>query len=1351
GYTTNPTVAISREIVAFNMLTPGSGYLPGSPRVTATGGTLISGGAQAVGYGVIDPVTGSFTGINIVNYGRYTGTAATGPTSATVPENAPEGAGAFIHFNTDITANRILSLGENRKLGQLILGDLSGSEIYTLTAGASGAIVNGQPETGSLTFDMGEFGGGHAFINKFQGGADVIDAPMTLMDQVNVRVTTSTLNLDSFLDGPGVLTSYGAGILALGGDNTGSTVPLWLWNRGGTGTGAQVLLEAAVGNAIGSDIRVGNVSYGNSGHAVLQLAQNRTNFDQINDRATIVFDGINGRWNYFKLLGGNETVGRLWDMNNSSVIENSEGEAAPTNAILTVGDNSLAGPDADSYIGAHMRDRSSGTLLSDQGGKLGLTKIGDGRLTLDGTVIANAIIYTGATTLQQGSLLLRNTTAFNSTITASAGTSLIFDRTTTGAWNFDELILDNNGDGGADVVKTGIGPLTLSRTSLTQAMTREFGSLSVQNGSLNLHGPAVIARDIVVAGQPGIAPDVRITGNVNVGGGIDFKGRFGFLGSTLTINALATTVRSAVPTTANPTPDNVTLLDEGVVNVAGGVRVTNADLILQGMVTQTRATGSSASSGNTVVMADVAGLAAGMTVFGAGLPAGGAKILEVNTTTRTLTLSVNATIAAETQLRFGSDGAGRITGASSITIANKPYQGLPTAASQSGSIQLINTLESNNNNRLPDNATLISKGGNFDFRNEQLNAGGLIFSEKLGMMDLQGGDLVVSAYRAALGGQSTLTFDSLNRAPGSTVQFLGKEYINGAATVNNAELGKDLRNRVLFSSAPVLSNDIIGGWALLGNDFATYDGSTGVKALPASSYALNTLFDGTAATPINSWVATSNGRINGPGATITPSGLPGGRMIINSLSLYSTGNAANYTVALGSNLMSIQSGGLVAAFGAHTINGAAPGGLTISLADGAARDLVTHIETGRTLTVNAPIVDFTATTPSNSTVTSQSQTVTVNTTVGLVAGMAVTGPGIPAGTTIAEVVSGTSITLSQPANASFTNAALTFTGGSVGLTKAGLGTMVLNGSNTYTGKTFINNGVLQINGDSRLGIAPNAPAADQITLNGGTLLSMATIPFNVNRGVTVGEAGGRIQVGNAAVNQFVVDIPAPINGIGTLELAVVANPTGIPATATTSVLNLGTEASTNVYAGGIKTDTTIVNASGTVTSSGTINILGNNVIGGLFLESAATVNLPGNNNFTKGIQILSGTLTLSGTNTFNGQAALSQPVIVTGGVLTLQSQNALGTGPLHLEMATSEVKLGGLDRTIGSIISTSNSRLTNTGAPITLTFDTQLSQTFLGNINGTGTGAITLVKKGPATLNLLNQTNIITGGVRIEE
>jgi autotransporter-associated beta strand protein len=75
------------------------------------------------------------------------------------------------------------------------------------------------------------------------------------------------------------------------------------------------------------------------------------------------------------------------------------------------------------------------------------------------------------------------------------------------------------------------------------------------------------------------------------------------------------------------------------------------------------------------------------------------------------------------------------------------------------------------------------------------------------------------------------------------------------------------------------------------------------------------------------------------------------------------------------------------------------------------------------------------------------------------------------------------------------------------LTKTTAGVLVLDGANTYTGKTVIDAGKLSISNENNLGANPVAPTADQLTLNGGTLLTTADLTLDdSNRGITVSAA-----------------------------------------------------------------------------------------------------------------------------------------------------------------------------------------------------------------------------------------------------
>lgn len=87
--------------------------------------------------------------------------------------------------------------------------------------------------------------------------------------------------------------------------------------------------------------------------------------------------------------------------------------------------------------------------------------------------------------------------------------------------------------------------------------------------------------------------------------------------------------------------------------------------------------------------------------------------------------------------------------------------------------------------------------------------------------------------------------------------------------------------------------------------------------------------------------------------------------------------------------------------------------------------------------------------------------------------------------------------------------------GGSNLVKNSAGTLTLSGANSFTGKTQVNAGTLSINTDGNLGTAPGSFVADQITLNGGTLVLTSGLTLATNRGITLGASGGTIDVGGA--------------------------------------------------------------------------------------------------------------------------------------------------------------------------------------------------------------------------------------------
>ncbi len=130
-----------------------------------------------------------------------------------------------------------------------------------------------------------------------------------------------------------------------------------------------------------------------------------------------------------------------------------------------------------------------------------------------------------------------------------------------------------------------------------------------------------------------------------------------------------------------------------------------------------------------------------------------------------------------------------------------------------GTFLLDNTAAANSGNRVANALPVTMNGGTFNFAH---TAGAANYSETAGALTL-GGAGTVAASQAASGQTSALTLASLTRNAGAGVNFTG------------TGLGADTRNRILFTAAPVLSDGIIGPWATINGNLATYDNTLGVR------------------------------------------------------------------------------------------------------------------------------------------------------------------------------------------------------------------------------------------------------------------------------------------------------------------------------------------------------------------------------------------------------------------------------------------------------------------------------------------------------------------------------------------
>jgi fibronectin-binding autotransporter adhesin len=316
------------------------------------------------------------------------------------------------------------------------------------------------------------------------------------------------------------------------------------------------------------------------------------------------------------------------------------------------------------------------------------------------------------------------------------------------------------------------------------------------------------------------------------------------------------------------------------------------------------------------------------------------------------------------------------------------------------------------------------------------------------------------------------------------------------------------------------------------------------------------------------------------------------------------------------------------------------------------------------------------------------------------------------------------------------------------LTKAGNGTLVLSGANTYGGQTYVTGGILSISSDSNLNGANGTFTGITSATNSASVTSNASsLPAGFGVGSTI--LGRTVNAIGGTSGAYTITLS------GNANTAFTAN-SGVASWAHASALGL--------YSGGVlRADGTFSlqevgtgGSGGAATTTANRSITIGNSGGGFDVTTGNTLTITGNINAT-GMMTKSGagTLTLSAGNNLTGGLTIHDGTVKQGADKSITNNNS-GTATSNLIFgsgSTAKLQLNNFDAAVTSLVSSNANAIVENGsgtaATRTLTVSNGADNTFAGILRNGSTGLLALAKSGGGTLTLSNASNTFTGGITI--
>ncbi|UVE19151.1 autotransporter-associated beta strand repeat-containing protein [Pseudomonas sp. LS44] len=968
--------------------------------------------------------------------------------------------------------------------------------------------------------------------------------------------------------------------------------------------------------------------------------------------------------------------------------------------LLTLNGATISGATRSLTVGGAGDTTINNVIATTTGG---LTKDGSGTLILNG-----ANTYSGATTINAGTLQLgtgnnRLSTATAVTIANVAGATLNLN-------GFNQQVASLAGGGSTGgAVALGSGTLTINKASGSSSFAGTIGGTGgltktgvgtqILSGTNTYGGATTVSAGILNIQNSNALGTTSGATTVASGAELQLQGNIAVGAEALTLNGTGIGNRGALHNVSgnNSYAGAVTLGSNSRMNSDAGLLTLNGDTVSG--TTQTLTVG---GAGNTLLNNSIATTSGGLTKDGTGkLTLTGASTYGGVTTVSAGALNIQNSLAL-----------GSTSGATTVaTGAELQLQGGISVGAEALTL---------NGTGIGNGGALHNIAGDNSYAGAVTLAGNSRINSDTGLLTLNGATLSGATRTLTVGGAGNTainnviatTTGSLTKDGSGTLTLMGANTYSGVTTVsagilniqNAAALGATSGATSATSVASGAELQLQGG-ITVGAEALTLNGTGVGNAGALHNVSGNNSYAGALTLAGNSRINSDAGLLTLNGATI------GG-----ATRTLTVGGAGNTTI---NNVIATTTGGLTKdGSGTLILNGASTftGATTIN-----AGTLQLGTGNNRLSTSTAvSIADVAGATLNLNGFNQQ---------VASLAGGGATGGSVALG--------GGTLTVNRASGSSSFAGDISGTGG---LTKAGVGTQILAGNNTYSGATTINAGALNIQHGNALGATSGATSvasgaelqlqgdivvgAEALTLNGTGISSRGAL-HNVAGNNSY--AGAVTLAGNSRINSDA--------GLLTLSGATLGG-----ATRTLTVGGAGNTTINNVIAtttGGLTKD-----------GNGTLTLVGANTYSGLTTISAGALNIQNGN----ALGTTSGATTVA-----NGAELQLQGDIAVGAeALTLNGTGIGSAGVLH--------NVSGNNSYAGTVTLVGNSRInsdaglltlngaTLSGATRTLTVG-GAGNTTINNVIATTTGGLVKEGSGNLSLNGLNTyigvTSIRGGNLQI--